>query len=359
VKIRTRSSKARPAIRVAVASLAVVVLVAGAAAVPWTNPARAAGAVINVPADQPTIQAAVQAAQSGDTILLAPGNHQGGVWVQDKVVTFASWYLTTGDPAYIGQTVVSGYGANVCGGASGCAGNAVLEFGSHAQGSAVVGLTVSDGADGVRASSRVDISHSRLVANEDGADYGAGSGGLFVGNEFSANTDDGIDLNADVAVDVHDNVSQDNGDDGIEFRMYPYTGPTHTVDIARNRFVHNDSDGIQLIDSPGASNRVIRIERNLFTGTRKASIGAMPDQNTEEDYSGAALAEKVYVLNNTFVGEHYGVVGGANSIVANNLFAGFTAAALRRVGGNGLPLLSFDLRQAQAARALGITVIGA
>lgn len=34
-------------------------------------------------------------------------------------------------------------------------------------------------------------------------------------------------------------------------------------------------------------------------------------------------------------------------------------AALRRVGGNGLPLLSFDLRQAQAARALGITVLGA
>ena len=95
-------------------------------------PAAAAPQVINVPADQPTIQAAVAAAASGDTILLAPGTYQGGVWVQGKALTIASWYLTTGDPAYIGQTVVSGYTADVCGGASGCAGNAVLEFGSQA-----------------------------------------------------------------------------------------------------------------------------------------------------------------------------------------------------------------------------------
>jgi hypothetical protein len=33
-------------------------------------------------------------------------------------------------------------------------------------------------------------------------------------------------------------------------------------------------------------------------------------------------------------------------------------AALRRVG-PGIPLLSFDVRQAQAARALGSTVLGA
>lgn len=30
----------------------------------------------------------------------------------------------------------------------------------------------------------------------------------------------------------------------------------------------------------------------------------------------------------------------------------------RRVGGNELPLLTYDLRQAQAARALGMTVVG-
>lgn len=33
-------------------------------------------------------------------------------------------------------------------------------------------------------------------------------------------------------------------------------------------------------------------------------------------------------------------------------------AALQRVGGGRIPLLTFDVRQAQAARALGITVLG-
>jgi predicted nucleic acid-binding protein len=34
-------------------------------------------------------------------------------------------------------------------------------------------------------------------------------------------------------------------------------------------------------------------------------------------------------------------------------------AAARRVGGNAITFLTFDLRQAQAARALGFTVVGA
>src|SRR5205085_11333621 len=56
---------------------------------------RAPGAeasLIRVPADQPTIQAAVAAAASGDEILIAPGTYQGGVFVTGKSLTFASWY---------------------------------------------------------------------------------------------------------------------------------------------------------------------------------------------------------------------------------------------------------------------------
>jgi hypothetical protein len=159
------------------------------------SPVYAAAAVINVPGDQPTIQAAVSAAASGDTILIAPGTYTGGVWVQDKALSFASWYQTTGNPAYIDQTVISGYVSNACGGASGCAGNAVLEFGSRAGGSVVNGLTVANGVDGVRGNSPVTISHSRMIANGDGADFGNDSSGTFSNDVFASNTDDGIDLN--------------------------------------------------------------------------------------------------------------------------------------------------------------------
>ena len=294
------------------------------------------GAVINVPGDQPTLAAAVGAAASGDTILLAPGTHQGGVWVQDKVLTIASRFLTTGDTSYIGQTIVDGYGSGYCGGASGCAGNAVIEFGSRAHGSRVVGLTVRNGVDGVRSSARVDVTHSQLTLNEDGIDYGSDSGGEISDNVFLANTDDGLDLNNRVVMRILRNTIKDSGDDGIEFRMYPYAGPVLEVDIIGNEFIHNDSDGIQLIDSPDASSRVVRIEGNLFTGTRKASIGCMGDQNTSEDYSGSPLAERVYVINNTFTAEHYGLVGGANTIAVNNIFTGLTGPAVRRVGGNSI-----------------------
>ena len=294
------------------------------------------GNVIDVPAEQPTLQAAVQAASSGDTILLAPGTYQGGVWVQGKSLTIASRYLTTDDPAFTGQTVVNGVIANACGGASGCAGDAVIEFGSQAGGSKVIGLTVSGGADGVRSSARVDVSHSRLTGNVDGIDYGNDSGGTMSDDLFDHNTDDGLDLNGRVALAVRNSTVEANEGDGVEFRMYPYIGPTLEVSFVGNRFLGNDTDGIQLIDSDGASSRVVRIERNVFDGNGAASIGCLPNEQTNEDFSGAPLAERVYVTNNTFSGDRYGVVGGANSIVLNNIFTGIPASALRRVGGGSI-----------------------
>ena len=289
--------------------------------------------IINVPSQQPTLQAAVAVAKTGDTILLAPGTYQGGVLVQGKALTIASWYQTTSNPSYIDQTVITGYAPGYCGGAGGCAGNAVIEFGSQAHGSAVRGLTITEGVDGVRSSSRVDIAHSRMLRNGDGADYGNESGGVFSDNVFADSTDDGIDLNGRLSVKIVRNIVRDNGDDGIEFRMYPYSGPTLNVEISDNQFIHNDSDGIQLIDSPDASSRVVRIERNLFHNNRKASIGCMGNQETSEDYSGTPLDERVYVTNNTFTGEYYGLVGGANSIVLNNVFDRVQMSAVRRVTG--------------------------
>lgn len=45
---------------------------------------------INVPANYPTIQAAVNAAQNGDTILVAPGDHLGPIAIINKVLNLSS-----------------------------------------------------------------------------------------------------------------------------------------------------------------------------------------------------------------------------------------------------------------------------
>ena len=201
------------------------------------------------------------------------------------------------------------------------------------RGHAVTGLTVTNGVDGVRGNARVDISHSRITANEDGADFGNDSSGTWTSDVFDHNTDDGIDLNGRVQISLRNSTVEANEGDGIEFRLYPYTGPRLDVDIVGNRFVRNDSDGIQLIDSDDASSRVVRIERNVFDHNGAAAIGRLPNQQTNEDFSGAPLAERVHVTNNTFNGDRYGISGGANSIVLNNIFTGIPVRALHRVGG--------------------------
>jgi VCBS repeat-containing protein len=299
--------------------------------VSFTNHARAA--TIHVPADQPTLQAAVAAASSGDQILLAPGTHQGGVYVTGKSLTFASWYTLTGDTTYIAQTVLSGSLPGYCGPNTGCTGDATLEFHTSADNSAVIGLTLTGTFKGVRTSAIVNVQHCRLVGLWDGVNYESDAGGVVSDCYIANNADDGIDFQDRVELVVERNVIRDNADDGIELRMYPYTGAARNIHIRDNLLIHNDEDAIQIIDSPDSSHRVIWIERNLFTSHRMAAIGVMGNQQTLEDLSGSPSHERVHLFHNTFVNENYGMVGGVNVVTVNNLFSGITNAALRKATG--------------------------
>jgi predicted nucleic acid-binding protein len=82
--------------------------------------------------------------------------------------------------------------------------------------------------------------------------------------------------------------------------------------------------------------------------------------------SGAALAEAQRYFGSDFRRTHVVELDEATRSLAAQLaevsmvrsLDALHLAALRRVG-QDVPLLSFDIRQAQAARALGITVLGA
>lgn len=68
--------------------------------------APAHSAVVNVPADFPTIQQAVSAAGFTDTVLVAPGVYQENVSVLGKSITLASHFLLDGNPAHVLNTVI-------------------------------------------------------------------------------------------------------------------------------------------------------------------------------------------------------------------------------------------------------------
>lgn len=63
---------------------------------------------INVPADQPTIQAGIDAAVDGDTVLVAEEIYYENINFNGKAITVASNFIIDGDEAHIENTVING-----------------------------------------------------------------------------------------------------------------------------------------------------------------------------------------------------------------------------------------------------------
>ena len=62
----------------------------------------------HVPNDFNTIQAAINAAQDGDTVLVQPETYVENIFISGKDIVIGSLYLTTGDESFIDRTIIDG-----------------------------------------------------------------------------------------------------------------------------------------------------------------------------------------------------------------------------------------------------------
>ncbi len=292
-------------------------------------PRAVAGTTIRVPEDYSTIQAAVDAASSGDVIDIAPGTYRETVTIRRSVTVRGRVYDAT-NPRQ-NTTIVDGGGSTVITIASGISPNPLL-----------VGLVVANGDDGITTNSPINVKHSYFVDNRDSLDYELGGGGQCLSNVFVRSGDDAVDL--DHIVDdvlIANNRMLRSADDGVEIRLHDEDIPrTAEIVIRNNEILGSDEDGIQVIDYFTNTNRRITIGRNLIGNSTMAGIGLMDNGETKEDFRAAGIRERIEVRHNTFVHNDHGISGGANLIALNNIFLRHDLA-LKRVGGNSVA--SFNL----------------
>ena len=279
------------------------------------------GTIRRVPQDFTTIQAAVNAASNGDTILISPGTYKGGISVSGKALIIASTFLTTGIKSQIEQTIIKD-------------GNPMLSI--NTAGTKVIGLTFTGDLYGVSLYAYGEIINCRFI------DIGADSvsfeeaSGVVRDSVFIDPGDDAIDGDGPHNVLIENNEIRNADDDGIEIRNFNHTGETYTVVIRGNRIYNSGEDGIQLIDYSGTANRVFVIEKNLIVNSAYVGLGLMSDGNTIEDFQGASMPERIHVLNNTFHNNRYGITGGDNMAVINNIISNSSMMGLKNVDGNSI-----------------------
>ncbi len=125
--------------------------------------------VINVPADQSTIQAGINAAVNSDTVLVQPGTYVENINFIGKNITVGSLFLTTHDTTYISSTIIDGNGTN-----------SVVKIESGENSTAVLyGFTLTNGSGSYGAGGGINCYGSTptlkyLLITGNSANYGGG-----------------------------------------------------------------------------------------------------------------------------------------------------------------------------------------
>ena len=317
-------------IMVIIFCILIIGIVAGALAL---NRQRQAVTVLRVPGDYPTIQSAINAAETADIIEVQAGTFNENV-ILDRPVTLTAATFDAANPAN-NTTIIEGGG-----------GAAITIPPNLTQMPIVRGFVIRGNNVGIQSSSPFVVEFNSFIASSDQVNYQWGAGGINRNNVYFRAGDDAIHLdNTDRPLLIENNRIMYATDDGIEINLQDKPSPPALVDvnIFNNMIIGNREDGIQLNDFPGEpqdTNRRFVIVGNLFANNQKAGIGLLPTTSPLEDFSGADVIEPVHVFNNTFYGNNHGISGGDNLVAFNNIITNSTGRGVWRIqsppGGNSV-----------------------
>ncbi|UCE65292.1 MAG: hypothetical protein JSU85_10500, partial [Candidatus Zixiibacteriota bacterium] len=161
----------------------VILLVSGIAA-------TSSAAIINIPADYPTIQQGIGASSEGDTVLVQPGTYIENINFNGHNIALGSLFLTTGDESYISSTIIDGDSSG-----------AVITLSNFENSSTVItGFTITNGG-GIEGGGIIcDGTNPLITRNYIMQNYGEYGGGIYCygadpiisENSISANISSGI-----------------------------------------------------------------------------------------------------------------------------------------------------------------------
>jgi len=290
--------------------------------------------IIHVPANQPTIQAGINAAGNGDTVLVDEGRYFENIRFMGKAITVTSKYILDSNTSYINNTIIDGSQAQDPDSAA-----TVMFINGEDTTSILNGFTITGGTG---------VFYSLYQVLSGGGVYASNSGSKIVNNKITKNhVDDNMAGGAGImcwwnSVDtwtiienniISYNTSTANGQTAFGGGICVTTNA-----IIKNNIIHHnsctntgqfaDGGGIEVDKQPG-SNIIVNIYNNMIqhnevNGTSTVWGAGISFMRASGTFNNNLIANNVVNTPTTGYGGGICIKNTSNIVIQNSTFANNT-----------------------------------